>query len=160
MLLFSIMKKRALLPFLLAAVSVSLYAQQSSITPDSLKIWLTYLSSDELEGRATFSEGLGLAAAYIADQLKQAGVKPGGDHGSYFQRVEVMGIKSTNHSSVTVEVNGQRRTFNDGEAIRFPSNVGGKRTVTVTAMRRGLAWPAVAMVWRAIIKRTVAAEMV
>src|SRR5215475_8629963 len=73
MLLFSIMKKRALLPFLLAAVSVSLYAQQSSITPESLKIWLTYLSSDELEGRATFSEGLGLAAAYIADQLKQAG---------------------------------------------------------------------------------------
>ena len=114
MLLFSIMKKRALLPFLLAAVSVSLYAQQSSITPESLKIWLTYLSSDELEGRATFSEGLGLAAAYIADQLKQAGVKPGGDHGSYFQRVEVMGIKSTNHSSVTVEVNGQRRTFKDG----------------------------------------------
>jgi hypothetical protein len=126
------MKKRALLPFLLAAVSVSLYAQQTSITPDSLKIWLTYLSSDELEGRATFSEGLGLAAAYIADQLKQAGAKPGGDHGSYFQRVEVMGIKSTNHSSVTVDVNGQRRTFNDGEGIRFPSNVGGKRTVTVS----------------------------
>ena len=120
------------MPFLLAAVSVSLYAQQSSITPESLKNWLTYLSSDELEGRATFSEGLGLAAAYIADQLKQAGVKPGGDHGSYFQRVEVMGIKSTNHTSVTVEVNGQRRTFKDGEGIRFPFNVGGKRTVTVS----------------------------
>ena len=132
MLLFSIMKRLALLPFLLAAVSVSLYAQQSSITPESLKVWLTYLSSDELEGRATFSEGLGLAAAYIADQLKQAGVKPGGDHGSYFQRVEVMGIKSTNHSFVTVEVNGQKRTFNDGEGIRFPSNVGGKRTVAVS----------------------------
>jgi hypothetical protein len=126
------MKKRALLPFLLAAVCVSLYAQQSSITPESLRIWLTYLSSDELEGRATFSEGLGLAAAYIADQLKEAGVKPGGDHGSYFQRVEVMGIKSTNHSSVTVEVNGQRRTFKDGEGIRFPSNVGGRRAVTVS----------------------------
>src|SRR5262245_721871 len=125
------MKKRALLPFLLAAVSVSLYAHQSSITPESLKIWLTYLSSDELEGRATFSEGLGLAAAYIADQLKQAGVKPGGDHGSYFQRVEVMGIKSTNHSSVTVEVNGQKRTFKQGEGVRFPASVGGKRSVTL-----------------------------
>jgi hypothetical protein len=132
MLLFFIMKKRALLPLLLATVSLSLYAQQSSITPESLKVWLTYLSSDELEGRATFSEGLGLAAAYIADQLKQAGVKPGGDHGSYFQRVEVTGIKSTNHSSVTVEVNGQKRTFMNGEGIRFPSNVGGKRTVTIS----------------------------
>jgi hypothetical protein len=105
-------------------------AQQSSITPESLRTWLTYLASDDLEGRATFSEGLGLAAAYIADQLKDAGVKPGADHGSYFQRVEVLGIKSTNHSTVTVEVDGQKRTFKDGEGIRFPSNVGRRRSLT------------------------------
>src|SRR5207244_6203479 len=66
------------------------FAQQSFITPESLRTWLTYLASDELEGRATFSEGLALAGAYIADQLKDAGVKPGGDYGSYFQRVEVL----------------------------------------------------------------------
>src|SRR5579883_181919 len=132
MLLFAIMKKRAVFCFLLlTAFSFGLYAQQSSITPEALRTWLTYLSSDDLEGRATFSEGLGLAAAYIADQLKEAGVKPGGDHGSYFQRVEVQGIKSTNHSTVTVEVNGQKRTFKNGEGIRFPANVGGRRSVTV-----------------------------
>ena len=50
------------------------FAQQSFITPESLRTWLTYLASDELEGRATFSESLGLAGAYIADQLKEAGV--------------------------------------------------------------------------------------
>ena len=105
--------------------------QQPSITPESLRTWLTYLASDELEGRATFSEGLGLAGAYIADQLKVAGVRPGGDGGTYFQRVEVLGIKSTNRSSVTIEVNGQKRTFNDGEGVTFPRNVGGKRTFTV-----------------------------
>ena len=105
-------------------------AQRSSITPESLRKWLTYLASDELEGRATFTEGLGLAAAYIADQLKEGGVKPGGDHGSYFQRVEVLGVKSTNRSTVTVEVNGQKRTFANGEGIRFPANVGAKRSVT------------------------------
>src|SRR3954447_14525860 len=108
---------------LIGALAVTAFAQQSSITPELLKTWLTYLSSDELEGRATFSEGLGLAAAYIADQLKDAGVKPGGDHGTYFQRVEVLGIKSTNHSSVTVEVNGQKWTFKNGEGVRFPANV-------------------------------------
>jgi len=106
-------------------------AQQSFITPQSLRTWLTYLASDELEGRATFSEGLALAGAYIADQLKEAGVKPGGDHGSYFQRVEVLGIRSTSHSSVTIEVNGQKRTFSDGEGVSFPRNVGGKRTQTI-----------------------------
>src|SRR6185369_2353031 len=91
---------------------------------------LTYLASDDLEGRATFSEGLGLAAAYIADQLKEAGVKPAGDHGTYFQRVEVLGVKSTNRSSVTVVANGQTRTFKNGEGVRFPAEVGGKRSVT------------------------------
>ena len=114
-----------------AVLAVAAFAQQSSITPESLRVWLTYLSSDELEGRATFSEGLGLAAAYIAEQLKEAGVKPGGDRGTYFQRVEVLGIKSTNRSTVTVEVNGQKRTFKDGEGITFPRNVGGKRTLTL-----------------------------
>jgi len=105
--------------------------QQPSITPESLRTWMTYLASDELAGRATFSEGLGLAGAYIADQLKVAGVRPGGDRGTYFQRVEVLGIKSTNRSSVTIEVNGQKRTFNDGEGVTFPRNAGGKRTFTV-----------------------------
>lgn len=104
---------------------------KAPIQVDDLKQWLSYLASDELEGRATFSEGLGLAAAYIADQLRAWNVKPGGDNGSYFQRVRVLGVKSTSRSTLTVEVNGQTRTFKDGEGITFPKNVGGKRSVTV-----------------------------
>ncbi len=113
------------------ALTLNLTAQQSSITPNVLRGWLTYLASDQLEGRATFSEGLGLAAAYIAGQLKQAGVKPAGDNGTYFQRVNVLGVKSTNRSSLTLQVNGQTRTFRDGQGITFPRNVGGKRTLTL-----------------------------
>jgi len=131
------MINRRVVAFLIAilwAVATAAAAQQGgpvAITPDALREWLTYISSDDLEGRATFSEGLGLAAAYIADQLKEAGVKPGGDHGSYFQRVSVLGVRSTNRSTVTVEVNGQRQTFRDGEGVTFPKNVGGKRTFTL-----------------------------
>src|SRR5438105_1399044 len=125
--------RRVLAPLLICVLGAGIAsAQQSSITPEALRGWLTYLASDELEGRATYSEGLGLAAAYIADQLKQAGVKPGGDHGTYFQRVEVLGIKSANHSTITVELNGQKRTFRDGEGITFPRNIGGKRTLTLS----------------------------
>src|SRR5207248_8799402 len=125
------MKRRFVVLFipLLCLIAVTVTAQQSSITPESLRTWLTYIASDELEGRATFAEGLGLAAAYIADQIKEAGVKPGGDHGTYFQRVEVLGIKSTNRSTVTVEVNGEKRTFNNNEGVRFVANVGGKRSL-------------------------------
>src|SRR5215468_1721992 len=123
------LKHGRILAFLICFAAVA-GAQQRAITPESLRTWLTYIASDDLEGRATFSEGLGLAAAYIAEQLKSGGVKPGGDHGTYFQRVEVLGVKSTNRSSVTVEVNGQKRTFKNLEGVRFATNVGGKRTVT------------------------------
>jgi peptidase M28-like protein len=99
------------------------------IQAEDMKEWLGYLASDELEGRDTFSEGLGLAAAYIADHLKEWGVKPGGSNGSYFQRVAVIGVKSTNRSTVTVEANGQTRTFKNREGVNFQANVGAKRTV-------------------------------
>jgi hypothetical protein len=126
----------------LCCLSLGLVVQQATtsaqitgfnpvLQPEQLREWVTYLASDELEGRATFSEGLGLAAAYIAEQLKDAGVKPAGDRGSYFQRVSVIGVRSTNRSSVTVEVNGHARTFRDGQGVTFPKNVGGRRTLTL-----------------------------
>ncbi len=103
---------------------------RDKITAGELKEWLTYIASDEFEGRNTFTEGLGLAAGYIAGQLKAWGVKPGGPNGSYFQRVAVLGVKSDNHSTVTVEVNGQSRTFQNKEGVSFPPNVGSKRSFT------------------------------
>lgn len=104
---------------------------RDSIREADLREWLTYIASDELEGRATFSEGLALASGYIADHLREWGVKPGGDKGTYFQRVPVLGVKSENRSTITVEAGGQTRTFKQGEGIRLPANVGAKRTFTV-----------------------------
>jgi hypothetical protein len=115
----------------------------ASITPDELKEWLSYIASDQLQGRRVYEEGLGLAAAYIADHLKEWGVKPAGDDGSYFQVVKVLGVDSKSNSSVTVTVNGQTRTFKDGEGVTFQKNQGGKQTVTGAAefVGYGLASP-------------------
>src|SRR4029077_10471498 len=96
-----------------------------------LRDWLTYVSSDELEGRAVFSAGFGLAAGYVSDHLRAWGVKPGGDHGSYLQTVRVLGVKTTSRATVSVTVNGETRTFADGDGITFPRNMGGKRSFTV-----------------------------
>ena len=60
-----------------------------SITPAEVKEYLSYIASDELQGRQIFTEGLGLAGGYIADHLKEWGLKPGGDDGTYFQTVKV-----------------------------------------------------------------------
>jgi len=124
----------AIICALTAALAQNRPVPMPSLSPDALRAWLTYLSSDDLEGRATFSEGLGLAAAYIAQQLKEGGVQPGGDRGSYFQRVSVLGVKSTNRSTVTVEVNGQSRTFANGEGVTFPGDVGAKQTLTLSSV--------------------------
>ncbi|MFY9572681.1 MAG: M28 family peptidase, partial [Blastocatellia bacterium] len=133
------MRLRKLTIILMEAALVATFAFSSvtaknngrdAIIQEDLKEWLTYLASDELEGRNTYTEGLGLAAAYIAERLRSWGVKPGGPGGSYFQRVAVLTVKSDNRSTITVEANGQTRTFKNKEGISFPANVGGKRTFT------------------------------
>ncbi len=104
----------------------------ASIKSQDLREWLSYIASDDLEGRAVYTTGIGLAAAYIEDHLRGWGAKPAGDSGSsYLQTVRVVGVKATGHSTLTVDVGGQTRTFADGEGITFPKNVGGKRQFTI-----------------------------
>ena len=100
--------RRAAAATLAAVVTLSAAAGAALApsTKDDLKEWLSYIASDELEGRALYSSGLGLAAAYIEDHLRW-GAKPAGDNGAYLQTVRVLGVKATRRSSVTVEVNGQ-----------------------------------------------------
>jgi Peptidase family M28 len=122
--------------FVAALLTIAPHAQSgpaggiASIQPGPLKEWLTYISSDELQGRALYSEGLGLAAGYISSHLAEWGVKPAGDDGTYFQVVKVVTVKPMSHASVTVDVNGQTRTFKDGEGVTFSRSMGGKQTVT------------------------------
>ncbi|HVO97280.1 MAG TPA: M28 family peptidase [Bryobacteraceae bacterium] len=76
-------------PFLLALLlCADLTPQQQSamdhITAQSLRGHLSFIASDALEGRATPSRGLDLAAEYIASQFRRAGLEPVGDDG-YFQ---------------------------------------------------------------------------
>ena len=140
------MTRATLAAVLAVAVGLTAAAQtprQPSISQDDLRAWLTYIASDELQGRQVYTEGIGLAGAYIAEHLKEWGVKPGGDRAlggtssSYFQEVRVLGVRTRSNSSVTVTVNGQSRTFKDGEGVTFPRNQGAKQTVTADAAFAG-----------------------
>jgi hypothetical protein len=55
------------------------------ISPDALRTDVTYLASDALEGRESPSHGLDLAADYIANRFREAGLTPASSQGSYFQ---------------------------------------------------------------------------
>src|SRR5919206_2428168 len=57
------------------------------ITADVLSERLHYVASDDMDGRDTPSPGLDATAKYIADNIKHWGIKPGGDNGTYFQRI-------------------------------------------------------------------------
>ena len=119
--------------FVAGAMSVAAAAGGGigAIKSQDLKNWLSYIASDELQGRAVYTAGLGLAAAYIEARLQSWGAKPAGDQGGYLQTVRVLGVKTTSHSSITVEVNGEVRTFADGDGMTLPKNMGGKQRFTV-----------------------------
>jgi len=53
------------------------------------------LSSDEYEGRAPGTKGEELTVAYLIDQFKKMGLKPGNTDGTYVQKVPLVGITPT-----------------------------------------------------------------
>jgi len=63
-----------------------------TINPDHIRWHVRYLAHDLLEGRGTGQRGGDLAAEYIATQLAEYGLKPAGDHGTYMQKVPLVGI--------------------------------------------------------------------
>src|SRR3954465_648156 len=50
------------------------------------------LSSDQFEGRLPGSKGEDLTVAYLVDQFKKAGLKPGNTDGTYVQKVPLVSI--------------------------------------------------------------------
>ena len=114
---------------LLAQAPAPARVKYAKVSEADLKNWLTYLSSDTLQGRQVFTEGYGLAAAYVADQLKSWGVKPLGEDGTYFENVRLRGYRATRNSSVTVTSNGQSKTFKHGDHVTFTPASGGKQTL-------------------------------
>ncbi|MBO0797400.1 MAG: M20/M25/M40 family metallo-hydrolase [Blastocatellia bacterium] len=67
-------------------VPIAFRAVLARISADSLRGHLSFIASDQLEGRKTPSRGLDLAAEYIAAQFRRAALEPAGEPGkSYFQ---------------------------------------------------------------------------
>jgi hypothetical protein len=95
-----------------------------------MKQWLSYLASDELQGRQAFTEGYGRATQYIAERLKEFGLMPLGANGTYLQPVKLKSYKVTRNSTVTLESNGSSRTFKHGDHVTFATSSGGKQTLT------------------------------
>jgi Zn-dependent M28 family amino/carboxypeptidase len=82
-----------------------------TITPEHIRWHVRYLSHDLLEGRGTGQRGGDIAAEYIATQFAEYGLKPAGDHGTYMQKVPLVGITTLPETQFSV-VPKQGETMN------------------------------------------------
>ena len=63
-----------------------------TFTAEAVMAHVKVLASDEYEGRAPGTKGEDLTVAYITDQFRKVGLKPGNPDGTYVQKVPMVGI--------------------------------------------------------------------
>ena len=61
-----------------------------TISASQMKDYLTFIASDEMEGRDTPSRGLDTTAKFLAMNLSRWGFKPAGDNGTFLQRIDLL----------------------------------------------------------------------
>lgn len=91
------------------------------ITAAQMQAFLTFIASDEMEGRDTPSRGLDTTAKFIAMNLTRWGFKPAGDQGSFLQHIALRRDR-LDPAQTRAELNGQ--ALGMGEDY-IPSNVAG-----------------------------------
>ena len=89
-------------------------AAAQAITSDGLLHHIKDLSADSMEGRAPGTPGEEKAVAYITNQFKALGLKPGNPDGSYIQNVDLIGY--TPHPTASFTAGG--KTI----ALKFPDD--------------------------------------
>jgi hypothetical protein len=78
-----------------------------TITAAQLRTYLTFIASDEMEGRDTPSRGLDTVAKFLAVNLARWGFKPYGDDGTFFQKIALR-RDALDPSKSIAEINGQK----------------------------------------------------
>ena len=68
---------------------------------------MRFLADDLLEGRAPATRGSELAMRYVAATYERLGLEPTGDGGSFYQRLELVGLKSEVTTPMTFAAGGK-----------------------------------------------------
>jgi Zn-dependent M28 family amino/carboxypeptidase len=80
------------------AMATPVHAQPTApaaaeVSAAHIRAHMTFLASDLLRGREAGSPGFDIAAAYVASQFAQLGLKPAGGDGTYFQKVPMVATR-------------------------------------------------------------------
>lgn len=120
-------------------VSFSTVAQKLSkadrITITNLKGHVSYLASDQLEGRRTGSKGEELASKYISEQFQKNGLEPKGENG-FLQAFEINEGKQVLASSFFIIDGEHLKVEKDFFPVSWSKN-GSFETVAAAALHEG-----------------------
>ncbi|HMG76773.1 MAG TPA: M28 family peptidase [Pyrinomonadaceae bacterium] len=83
-----------------------------TISAAQLKNYLSFIASDEMEGRDTPSRGLDTTAKFLLMNLERWGFKPAGDDGTFFQRIALR-RDQLDPAKSSAEIHGQKFNFGD-----------------------------------------------
>ena len=81
-----------------------------TITAAQLRDYLSFIASDEMEGRDTPSRGLDTTAKFLAMNLSRWGLKPAGDDGGYFQKI-ALSRDLVDRAETRVQLNDEALNF-------------------------------------------------
>ena len=87
------------------------------------------LSSDEYQGRAPGTKGEELTVAYLTDQFRKMGLKPGNTDGTYVQKVPLVGITPTPSTLVVRKGSDERRLAWKDDVVAWTKHVAESATI-------------------------------
>lgn len=124
--------------FILAAVGVwalhrgeAIQPGDPTITSQEILNHLSYLASDELQGREAGTPEGTQAARYIARQMEASGIQPGGTEG-YFQKFNYISSLTLGQRN-TFRIRGSRQSFQVGEDF-IPLGFSSKGSLTANVV--------------------------
>jgi hypothetical protein len=107
---------------LLAAALGAQDARQAAglINANELKADIAFLASDDLRGRNSGSAEDHIAADFIASEFMRLGLKPAGDAGTYFQKMEIDTAEmDREHTAFTAKIAGVEHAYRFGPDFRW-----------------------------------------
>ena len=100
----------AALPAAKPASDTALELGLAEIGREKIESHLTFLASDEMQGRMTGTPEYDEAAAYVANQFEEMGLEPGGEDGGWFQAVPMLARRiDVDSATVVFHQDGQEK---------------------------------------------------
>ena len=130
------MKKQALAACVALAISsAAIAADAPKIDAKRLSGDVKTLSSDAFEGRGPATPGETKTVAFVTEQMKQAGLQPGGDlkdgKRGWTQAVPLLRAEIKGTPKVDVAVDGKTRPLTQGKEIALRASMDGSKTVSI-----------------------------